>query len=188
LRNILNIISSISKTFIHTFDKILYMMKLSEAFQTLNSMPIRVLHVDNDPAHLVITKIFLNRGAKGDFEIVSVLSVEEALEKLEGEDFDVVVSDCKMPGMDGLVFLDAMRRSRNYEGIPFILFSGDVGPDVLKEALKKGAERYITKKGDPSTQCSALARAIYELALEKRKKEASHMAVILPHRIPSTET
>lgn len=164
-------------------------MRMSEALQTLNSMPIRILHVDSEPAHLELTKIFLNRSARGDFEIVSVLSVEEALEKLEDEDFDVVVSDCTMRGMDGLVFLDAMReRGGNYEGIPFILFSGDVGPEVLKEALEKGAERYITKKGNPSTQCSALARAIYELALEKRKKDASLVAVILPHRLPSTET
>jgi hypothetical protein len=40
-----------------------------------------------------------------------------------------------------------------------------------KEALKKGAERYITKKGDPSTQCNALARAIYKLTRDKYNRQ-----------------
>jgi len=121
--------------------------------------------VDDELTHLKTTRIFLKRVAKGDFEIVSVLSAEEALEKLETEDFDVVVSDYKMPGMDGIEFLEAVRKGDKYANTPFIIFTGMGGAEVAKEALKKGAERYITKRGDPSTQSSALARAIYELAL-----------------------
>ena len=137
-------------------------------FKSMNAMPIRVLHVDDEPAHLEITRIFLKREAGSDFEIVSVLSPEEAVEKLENEYFDVVVSDYNMPGMNGMDFLEALRQSRNAD-MPFIFFSGTGGPEFAKEALKKGAERYITKKGDPSTQCNALARAIYELARDKNK-------------------
>ena len=138
-------------------------------FQYMNAMPIRVLHVDDEPAHLEITRIYLKREAGSDFEIVSVLSPEEAVEKLENEYFAVVVSDCNMPGMNGMDFLDAVRRSKNYADIPFIFFSGTGGPEFVEEALKKGAERYITKKGDPTTQCNALARAIYELTRDKYK-------------------
>jgi len=137
-------------------------------FQHMNAMPIRVLHVDDEPAHLEITRIYLKREARSDFEIVSVLSPEEALEKLENEYFDVVVSDCNMPGMNGMDFLEALRQSRNAD-MPFIFFSGTGGPEFVEEALKKGAERYITKKGDPTTQCNALARAIYELTRDKYK-------------------
>ena len=134
----------------------------------MNAMPIRVLHVDDEPAHLEITRIYLKREAGSDFEIVNVLSPEEAVEKLENEYFDVVVSDYNMPGMNGMDFLEAARQSRNAD-IPFIFFSGTCGPELVEEALKKGVERYITKKGDPSTQCSALARAIYELTRDKYK-------------------
>ncbi len=137
-------------------------------FQYMNVMPIRVLHVDDEPAHLEITRIYLKREAGSDFEIVSMLSPEEAVEKLENEYFDVVVSDYNMPGMNGMDFLEALRQSRNAD-MPFIFFSGTGGPEFAKEALKKGAERYITKNGDPSTQCNALARAIYELTRDKYK-------------------
>ncbi len=125
--------------------------------------PIQILHVDDEPADLEITRVFLERETKGIFEIVSVLSVEEALEKLNSEHFDVVISDYKMPGMNGIEFLEAVRNSGKYSHTPFILFTGKGSPEVAKEALKKGADRYIPKTGNPASQCSELARAIQEL-------------------------
>ena len=137
----------------------------------LNSMlmPIRVLHVDDEPADLEITRIFLKREAKDGFEIASVLSAEEALEKLKSEHFDVVIADYKMPGMDGIEFLEAVKKSGKYAHTPFILFTGKGNPEVAKEALKKGADRYISKAGNPASQCNKLAQAISELVIEKGK-------------------
>ncbi len=143
---------------------------MTKDFQSRNVMPVRILHVDDEPAHLEITRIFLKRAAKYDFEIVAVLSAEKALEKLENEYFDVVVSDYKMPGMNGMDFLETVRENINYADTPFIFFSGTGGPELVEEALKKGAERHITKKGDPSTQCTLLAGAIYELTRESYKE------------------
>ncbi len=142
--------------------------------QSANSIPIRirVLHVDNEPAVLEITRIFLIRVAKEDFEIAGALSAEEALDKLESEDFDVIIADYNLPGMNGIEFLEVLRESENHtDHTPFILFTEKVGAEVAKEALNKGADRYITKNGNSASQCSALARAIYELARGKKKKE-----------------
>jgi len=133
--------------------------------------PIRVLHVDDEPTDLEITRVFLRKGGKDDFEISSALSAEEALEKLESEDFDVVISDYKMPRMDGIEFLEAVRKSRKHAHIPFILFTGKGGAEVAKEALNKGADRYYSKAGNPATQCNELARAIRELAKGKMAEE-----------------
>ncbi|MHC1611095.1 MAG: response regulator [Candidatus Methanospirareceae archaeon] len=126
------------------------------------SGPIRVLHVDDDPADLEITRILLKRKCK-DFEIVSVLSVREALEKLESEHFDAIISEYLMPEMDGIEFLEVVRKSGKYADIPFILFTGMGGKEIAKEGLSKGADRYIDKMGDPSRQCNELAHAIEEL-------------------------
>ncbi len=133
---------------------------------------IRVLHLDDEPAHLEITRIFLTRETKGDLEIVSVASPAEALKMLSDEYFDVVIVDYKMPEMTGIEFLELIRKDDKSADIPFILFTGAGGPGIAKEALKKGANRYITKKGDPAVQCHKLALAIYELALERRKEIA----------------
>lgn len=128
-----------------------------------NAMPkrIRILHVDDEPVDLEITRLFMKRGGNDDFEVSGVLSAEEALEKLEREHFDVIISDYKMPGMDGIEFLEAVRKSVPH--IPFILFSAR-GTEVTEEALKKGADRCIAK-GNPASQCIELARAIRELVL-----------------------
>ncbi|MHC1610399.1 MAG: response regulator [Candidatus Methanospirareceae archaeon] len=130
---------------------------------TSKSRPIRVLHVDDEPADLEITRIFLGRIGKNEFEIVSVLSAEEALAELERDDFDAIIADYQMPGMDGIEFLEVVRKSGRYADTPFILFTGKGGVEVAAEALKKGADRCITKNGNPATQCGELARSIQEL-------------------------
>jgi CheY-like chemotaxis protein len=133
-----------------------------------NSMPkqIRVLHVDDEPVDLEVTRVYLKRGGNDDIEISGVLSAEEALEKLESEHFDAVISDYKMPGTDGIEFLEAVRKSVKHPYIPFIIFTGG-GTRVVEEALKKGADRYIRKEGGPANQCKELARVIRELVLVK---------------------
>jgi len=132
--------------------------------------PIRVLHVDDEAADLEITRVFLKRETKENFEIASALSAEEALEKLKSEHFDAVISDYQMPGMNGIEFLEAVRKSENHiANIPFILFTGKGGTEVAREALNKGADRYVTKNGNPARQCNELAHAIRALARGNRE-------------------
>lgn len=124
---------------------------------------VRVLHVDDEPTDLEITRIFLRKATKEKFDIVSVLSAEEALVKLGNEHFDVVISDYKMPGMDGVQLLEAIRENETQGHIPFIIFTGKGGDSVAADAYRKGADKYITKSGDPASQCAELARTIQEL-------------------------
>lgn len=149
-----------------------------------NVIPIRVLHVDDELEHLEIARVFMEWEAKDDFEIVNVLSVEKALEKIEHEYFDVVVSDYNMPGMNGLAFLEVVRQNSKYSDIPFIFFSGTMAPELVEAALKTGAEKHITKEGDPSTQCNLLTQAIYELAREKyATRLGSTITALEPHAV-----
>jgi len=139
------------------------------AFQAGYSNPIRVLHVDDEPADLEITRIFLKREWQEESEIVSMLSAEKALDKLENEHFDVIIADYLMRGMDGIEFLGEVRKSEKHAQTPFILFTGKGGAGVAKEALNKGANRYISKAGNPASQCNDLSRAIRELVLVRGK-------------------
>ncbi len=139
-------------------------MKKESEYQNSLLMPIRILHVDDEPADLEITRVFLKREGKDDFEIVSALSAWEALQKLEKEHFDVIIADYMMPKMNGIEFLEVLKKSEAHAHIPFILFTGKGGPEVTKDALNKGANRYITKAGDTAKQCYELALAVRELA------------------------
>lgn len=152
--------------------------KMIKEFQSgyQNTMPkrIRILHVDDEPADLVLTSLFLK--SNGNFEISGVLSAKEALDKLESDDFDVIISDYKMPGMNGLKFFDAVRKGGKYADTPFIFFSGS---EEAEDALSKVAERYITKIGNPASQCIELAHAICELVLVKGGEASAEPSPVL---------
>lgn len=138
-----------------------------------NSMPgpIRVLHVEDEKGALEITRLFLKRRGYSNFEITPILSAELGLEKLERETFDIVISDYKMPGMNGLEFLEELRKKGNK--IPFIIFTGKGEEKVAMEALNKGANRYIRKEGNPAVLFDTLAQYIQEVVEERAKEEES---------------
>ena len=147
-------------------------MGFGAGYSNSMSRQIWILHVDDEPADLEITRILLQREGKDNFEITSVLSAEKALEKLENEYFDVVIADYKLPGMDGIELLDTLRKSVKYAGMPFILFTGNGGAEVESEVLNRGGDRYIIKNGDAAKQCNKLARAVRELMIKKGKMKA----------------
>jgi PAS domain S-box-containing protein len=129
---------------------------------------IRVLHVDDDSCLLKITKQCLE--SEAPLHVETAVSVEEALNKLEKETFDVVVSDYQMPGKDGLDFLKTLRSNGNT--IPFIMFTGKGTEEVAIKALNLGANQYLNKLGETGTAYAELARSITELAKIKKEGEA----------------
>jgi PAS domain S-box-containing protein len=129
---------------------------------------IEVLYVDDEPALLELTTIFLGRD--GDLAIDTALSAKLALEKLRLHSYDVIVADYLMPEMDGIEFLKGLRA----EGctIPFIIFTGKGREDVAIEALNSGADFYLQKGGDPRSQFAELANMIRQAAHKRRAEEA----------------
>ncbi len=119
---------------------------------------INILFVDDEPGLLDQSKVFLER-EDDDFRVVTTTNVKDALELLENDDFDVIVSDYQMPEMTGLEFLKILRKQRR-EDIPFIIFTGRGREEVAMEALNLGADRYIQKGGDPRSQYGVLASEI----------------------------
>ncbi len=134
-------------------------------------MEISVLHVDDDPGVLDITKNWLERGS---IRVTDVKDPEEALNKLEGDhDFDLVLSDYKMPGMNGL---DLLKRIRENWDLPFIIFTGKGREEVAIKALNLGADRYIKKGEDPESQFAILRQAIRE-SVEKERIHVKYQKV-----------
>lgn len=131
---------------------------------------IKVLLVDDEPAILDQAEIYLERENE-NIQLTSVISADEALNLLNQEEFDVVVSDYQMPGTNGLELLKKINKQRE-EDLPFILFTGKGREEVAMEALNLGADRYVRKGGDPETQFGLLSDAItQEYTLYKKEKQ-----------------
>ena len=129
---------------------------------------IKILHVDDEPDFLALTKVFLKRES-GNFSIDTSTSAEEGVELLNGGKYDVVVSDYKMSRMDGLEFLQNLRQSGSK--IPFIMFTGKGREEVAMEALNRGANHYLQKGEDIKSMYGTLAHVIRKEAEKKRAEE-----------------
>ena len=103
-------------------------------------------------------KIFLER-EDDKFNVITANSVNKGLEILEENEFDVVISDYKMPGKGGLDFLNIIRAEKDMD-TPFILLTGKGEKETIKRANEIGADEYLTKKGNPISQYSKLADVI----------------------------
>ncbi len=141
---------------------------------------IRVLLVDDESDFLEQEKMYLER-EDDRFNLKTTESPREALEIVEDLDFDCIVSDYQMPGIDGLeLFQKVKEKDIN---IPFIIFTGRGREEVAIDALNLGADRYLQKGGDPQSQFKILSDAIiqeyasWRSRKEKRKIEKTHQEV-----------
>jgi PAS domain S-box-containing protein len=127
---------------------------------------ITALYVDDEEALLDLGRIFLER--QGAFAIKTALSAEDALENMRTTRYDAIISDYQMPGLNGIEFLKKVRSQ--YADIPFILFTGKGREAVVIEAINNGADFYLQKGGDPTSQFAELGHKI-RTAVERRQGE-----------------
>ena len=102
-----------------------------------------VLIVDDDEFQVVsLVDIFNNKG----FEAEVANSGEDALEMIKNKEYDCVVSDIRMPIMNGVELFKAARKIR--PNIPFVLMTAYSNDDLVKEGLKEGALLTLNKPLD----------------------------------------
>ena len=126
-----------------------------------------VLLVDDEPSELELGALFLERG--GNLRVVPFSSAIGALDAMRARQYDAIVSDYQMPGMDGISFLKAVRSE--FGKIPFILFTGRGREEVAIAAINNGADFYVQKGGDPLAQYAELANGIRQAVLRRQAEQ-----------------
>lgn len=100
----------------------------------------KVLIVDDEVDFL---ETMIKRLQERHLEVMGVDSGIKALELLDGQDFDVVVLDVKMPGMDGIETLKEMKKKRPVMEV--ILLTGHASVELGIQVMQLGAFDYVLK-------------------------------------------
>jgi len=117
----------------------------------------RVLVIDDEAIVRVSCQRVL---APAGYEVVLTSRGDEAIELLEKERFDLVLTDLKMPDMDGLEVLKVIKE--RWPDIQVVIITGYGTISTAVQAIKKGAYEYIEKPFTPEDILDVVTKALSE--------------------------
>src|SRR5205823_1064459 len=155
--------------------------ELEQIADELGRQQARVLLVDDDPALLQALPQAL-RLRMGGVTVETADSAAAALDRIAARDYDAIVTDIKMPGMDGLALLAEIRTRR--PDTPTLMITAYGENDLIVGALRGGACDFIHKPIDRDYLITALRRAMATREASRRVKEQQ---LALEHHLDTLE-
>jgi two-component system, OmpR family, response regulator len=126
----------------------------------------RVLIVDDEPDFL---ETIVKRLRKRKIDATGINSGKTALELLEGQHFDVVILDVRMPGMDGIETLREMKRMRPLMEV--IMLTGHASVESGMEGMQQGAFDYVMKPAEIDDLIEKVRQAYQRKSMHERRLE-----------------
>ena len=124
----------------------------------------RILIIDDEaPIRRVLRDILENE----NYQVEDASTGKEALQHIKDQEFDAVFCDIKMPEMDGIEVLEAIRQESD---VPVIMLSGHGTIETAVEAIKKGAFDFIPKPPDLNRMLITLRNALDKKNLATENK------------------
>jgi DNA-binding NtrC family response regulator len=111
------------------------------------------------------------------YHVKSAENAKRALSMLEAEDFDIILADLKMPGMDGLEMLRRIKTLKKEAVV--IVMTAFATVDTAVKALKDGAYDYVTKPFDPDDLSHLIRNASKQIALVEENEDLKKKVVSL---------
>jgi CheY-like chemotaxis protein len=117
----------------------------------------RVLVIDDDPTMRLLCS--LNLQCQG-LVVLEAEDGREGLERARTERPDLIVTDVRMPRLDGFELAEELRRDARTRTIPIIFHTGEVEPASEQRAVALGAVAYLTKPFDLTALASLVVGAL----------------------------
>jgi len=127
-------------------------------------MAERILVVDDELDMLMLLRMIIEE--KTSYEVETTNNPAEGLKMLREKDYDLVITDLKMPGMDGIELFDELKEIK--PDIPVIIMTAYGSLETGDEAMKKGVADFITKPFRKDSILFTINRVL-ELARVKRE-------------------
>lgn len=126
----------------------------------------KILIVDDEPDMLKLLSMILRE--KTPYEITTTNNPIEAVELAKKGDFDLVITDLKMPGLDGLQLLEEVKKRD--EDVPVIIITAYGTIDAATEAIEKGGFDFITKPFKKEQILFTIEKALKWLRVQRENK------------------
>lgn len=101
---------------------------------------MKIIVVDDDVIMLQAIKTMLT---KHGYQVFATTDAQDALDTLEEEEFDLIISDIMMPYVSGIELLSSIKKVR--KGLPIIIISALDQQEIILTAFQEGADDFIKK-------------------------------------------
>lgn len=133
----------------------------------------RILVVDDELINLEIIREYLEEDR---YDLDPVTSADVAWRRLDGgdRDYDLVILDRMMPGMNGIELLKKMKADARFRSIPVIMQTAASAPEQIREGIDAGAYYYLPKPYEPEVLTAIVRAALADI---QEREEAGRHAV-----------
>ena len=129
----------------------------------------RILVVDDEP---VVRESLRDWFREDDYPVEMAADAHEAMQKLEESRWDILLTDVKMPGMDGL---ELQKKAKQIDPeITVIIMTAYASVDSALQAIREGAYDYVTKPLDPDDLEQIINRVAEHRLLVRENLELKH--------------
>ena len=124
-----------------------------------------ILIVDDEPKICQFLEVLLRREG---YRVGSVFNAADALVVVEKGPYDLIITDLKMPGMDGFELIGRLKQIRN--DIPIIMITGYATVETAVKAMRYGVDDYVTKPFNVEELRKVIARALHGARMERENR------------------
>lgn len=96
----------------------------------------------------------------GGYEVVEAVDGKDALSKLDGRKFNLIISDVNMPNLDGIGFVRQAKQLPAYRFTPVLMLTTEGDEQKKQEGKAAGVKAWIVKPFQPPTLLDAVSRLI----------------------------
>ena len=137
-------------------------------------MPSRILLVEDNPGDARLIQMMLHKSEGEEFSVERADRLSAAMEFLQRVKFDAVLLDLSLPDSRGLDTVKTVLRE--FPQIPVIVLTGGDDDELAQQAVREGAQDYLTKRNLPSgTLKRALRHAIERGRVRVRMRESEEV-------------
>lgn len=116
-----------------------------------------IMIVDDSASLRQVVKIALSNAG---YDVVEASDGKDALGKLGGQRYHLIISDVNMPNMDGIELLKAIKQHSTYKFTPVLMLTTESGEAKKQEGQAAGAKAWIVKPFQPQQLLTAVSKLV----------------------------